>query len=72
MAKRKQPRPDPTAMYVAWTSFAVAGDDHRVVRRGGWLRGDAPIVRATPAYFLPADTPPELWPSEVRYGEEEA
>jgi len=51
----RQPKPDPTTMYVAWNAFATDHPEpNTTVGRGQVLRGDDPIVRAHASNFVPA------------------
>lgn len=46
---------EPGATYVAWTSFASDSPAaNTAVAKGARLRGDDPIVRAHPTYFVRA------------------
>ena len=62
----KSPKPDTSAVYVAWKSFAAAEFDG-VAKRGDRLRGDHPAVVNHPEFFLPAATPSDDMPNELAY-----
>lgn len=59
----RKPKPDPTKVYVATTSFAMG--DRIVVRTGERLRGDHEAVRGMFGAFVEDGTPPSEWPSPV-------
>ena len=60
----RKTKPDPTAHYVAWTSFAAADFDGAVTR-GDVRRGDDPVVQRHFEYFVVDGTPESDWTGQL-------
>jgi hypothetical protein len=58
----KKPKFKTDEIVVAWTGFATG---HTAVQRGTRLRGDSPLVKGHPQYFVKDGTPANEMPGEL-------